>query len=94
MSLGAVDHVGRPLPHPLMFDWVTQAEMLQTGVSAMGVHNLIEHNDKQEPSKRAPLTFYGGRFTHVYDLIINFVRENANSNIIIDECPITNHQGV
>ena len=93
LSLGAVDDIGGPLPHPLMFDWVTQAEMLDTGVTAMGVHNLTEHNDKQAPSKRAPLTganYYGGdRFTHVYDLVINFVKENGNSNIIIDECPIT-----
>ena len=91
LSLGAVDDIGGPLPHPLMFDWVTQAEMLDTGVTAMGVHNLIEHNEKQEPSKRAPLTaeYYGRTFTHVYDLVINFVKENGDLNIIMDECPIT-----
>ena len=91
MSLGAVTEYGRPLSHPLMFDMVTEAEMKHTEVITIGVHKLVEFNDKQDPSKKAPLT---GSFTHVYDLVTNFVKENGNSHFIIDECPITKPPGL
>lgn len=96
VSLVATDVHGKPEEETKgkrIFDLLTEVEMREQNVTFLAVQDLLEfHADISGP----PLWLivmrrYGSGFT-VYDLVEEFITQNGDISLFIDECPFLPQQ--